>query len=73
MRVVITGLGQMGRSHALAHHRLGAQIAGLVNCISSAPAARIAARERIARNLIEIECNPGQASRPECCALRRAR
>jgi predicted dehydrogenase len=31
MRVVIIGLGQMGRSHALAHHRLGSQITGLVN------------------------------------------
>ena len=30
-RVVIVGLGQMGRSHALAHHRLGSRIVGLVN------------------------------------------
>lgn len=31
MRAVIIGLGQMGRSHALAHHHLGSQIVGLVN------------------------------------------
>ncbi len=30
-RVLIIGLGNMGRSHALAHHRLGSQITGLVN------------------------------------------
>jgi predicted dehydrogenase len=30
-RVLIVGLGNMGRSHALAHHRLGSQILGLVN------------------------------------------
>jgi predicted dehydrogenase len=30
-RVLIVGLGNMGRSHALAHHRLGSEIVGLVN------------------------------------------
>jgi predicted dehydrogenase len=30
-RVLIVGLGNMGRSHALAHHRLGSEVAGLVN------------------------------------------
>ena len=30
-RVLVVGLGNMGRSHALAHHRLGSQIVGLVN------------------------------------------
>jgi predicted dehydrogenase len=30
-RVLIVGLGNMGRSHALAHHRLGSEITGLVN------------------------------------------
>ena len=30
-RVLIVGLGNMGRSHALAHHRLGSDITGLVN------------------------------------------
>ncbi len=30
-RVLIAGLGNMGRSHALAHHRLGSEIVGLVN------------------------------------------
>lgn len=31
MRVLVMGLGNMGQSHALAHHRLGSQIVGLVN------------------------------------------
>ena len=31
MRVLIVGLGQMGRAHALAHLKLGSQIIGLVN------------------------------------------
>ena len=31
MRVLIIGLGNMGRSHALAHHALGSTIVGLVN------------------------------------------
>ena len=30
-RVLIVGLGNMGRSHALAHQRLGSEIVGLVN------------------------------------------
>ncbi len=30
-RVLIIGLGQMGRAQALAHHRAGSQIVGLVN------------------------------------------
>jgi predicted dehydrogenase len=30
-RVLVVGLGNMGRSHALAHHRLGSEIVGLVN------------------------------------------
>ncbi|MBI1170589.1 gfo/Idh/MocA family oxidoreductase [bacterium] len=30
-KVLIVGLGNMGRSHALAHHRLGSEIVGLVN------------------------------------------
>ena len=30
-RVLIAGLGNMGLSHALAHHRLGSEIVGLVN------------------------------------------
>lgn len=30
-RVLIVGLGNMGMSHALAHHALGSEIAGLVN------------------------------------------
>ncbi len=30
-RVLVVGLGNMGRSHALAHHHLGSQIVGLVN------------------------------------------
>jgi predicted dehydrogenase len=30
-RVLIVGLGNMGRSHAMAHHRLGSEISGLVN------------------------------------------
>ena len=30
-RVLVVGLGNMGRSHALAHHRMGSQIVGLVN------------------------------------------
>ena len=30
-RVLVIGMGQMGRSHALAHHALGSQIVGLVN------------------------------------------
>jgi predicted dehydrogenase len=30
-RVLIVGLGNMGRSHAMAHHRLGSEITGLVN------------------------------------------
>ena len=31
LRVLVVGLGNMGRSHALAHHHAGAQIVGLVN------------------------------------------
>jgi predicted dehydrogenase len=31
MRVLVAGLGNMGMSHALAHHRLGSEIVGLVN------------------------------------------
>lgn len=31
MRVLVVGLGNMGRSHALAHHALGSEIVGLVN------------------------------------------
>jgi len=31
MRVLIVGLGQMGRSHAMAHHKAGSEIVGLVN------------------------------------------
>ena len=31
MRVLVIGLGQMGRSHALAHHHAGSEIVGLVN------------------------------------------
>jgi predicted dehydrogenase len=31
MRVLVVGLGNMGRSHALAHHRLGSEIVGLAN------------------------------------------
>ncbi len=31
MRVLVAGLGTMGRSHALAHHALGSEIVGLVN------------------------------------------
>ena len=31
IRVVIMGLGQMGRAHAVAHHHMGSQIVGLVN------------------------------------------
>ncbi len=31
MRVLIAGLGNMGMSHALAHHRMGSEIVGLVN------------------------------------------
>jgi predicted dehydrogenase len=31
MKVVVAGLGNMGMSHALAHHRLGSDIVGLVN------------------------------------------
>lgn len=31
MRTLVVGLGTMGRSHALAHHRLGSEIMGLVN------------------------------------------
>lgn len=31
MRVLVVGLGNMGQSHALAHHRLGSRIVGLVN------------------------------------------
>lgn len=31
LRVLIVGLGNMGRSHALAHHSLGSEITGLVN------------------------------------------
>jgi predicted dehydrogenase len=31
MRVLIVGMGNMGRSHALAHHHAGATIVGLVN------------------------------------------
>ena len=30
-RVLVVGLGNMGRSHALAHHHMGSQIVGLVN------------------------------------------
>ena len=30
-RVLIAGLGNMGMSHALAHHKLGSEIVGLVN------------------------------------------
>jgi predicted dehydrogenase len=30
-RVLVVGLGNMGRAHALAHHRLGSEIVGLVN------------------------------------------
>ena len=30
-RVLVVGLGNMGRSHALAHHHAGSQIVGLVN------------------------------------------
>ena len=30
-RVLVIGMGQMGRSHALAHHALGSQIVGLIN------------------------------------------
>ncbi|SFB72621.1 Gfo/Idh/MocA family protein [Tropicimonas isoalkanivorans] len=30
-RVLVAGLGNMGRSHALAHHSLGSEIIGLVN------------------------------------------
>lgn len=30
-RVLVVGLGNMGRSHALAHHALGSEIVGLVN------------------------------------------
>ncbi|MEM1362264.1 MAG: Gfo/Idh/MocA family oxidoreductase [Pseudomonadota bacterium] len=30
-RVLIAGLGNMGQSHALAHHKLGSEIVGLVN------------------------------------------
>jgi predicted dehydrogenase len=30
-RVLVVGLGNMGRSHAIAHHRLGSEIVGLVN------------------------------------------
>ena len=30
-RVLIAGLGNMGLSHALAHHALGSDIVGLVN------------------------------------------
>jgi predicted dehydrogenase len=30
-RVLVVGLGNMGRSHALAHHGLGSEIVGLVN------------------------------------------
>jgi hypothetical protein len=30
-RVLAVGLGNMGRSHALAHHRMGSQIVGPVN------------------------------------------
>jgi predicted dehydrogenase len=30
-RVLVIGLGNMGQSHALAHHRMGSQIVGLVN------------------------------------------
>jgi predicted dehydrogenase len=31
MKVIVAGLGNMGMSHALAHHRLGSHILGLVN------------------------------------------
>ena len=31
VRVLVVGLGTMGRSHALAHHHAGSQIVGLVN------------------------------------------
>ena len=31
MRVLVIGMGQMGRSHALAHHDAGCEIVGLVN------------------------------------------
>ncbi len=31
MKVVVAGLGNMGMSHALAHHRLGSEVVGLVN------------------------------------------
>jgi predicted dehydrogenase len=31
MRVLVVGLGNMGQSHALAHHRLGSEIVGLIN------------------------------------------
>ena len=31
MRVLIAGLGNMGMSHALAHHKAGSEIVGLVN------------------------------------------
>ena len=31
MRVLIAGLGNMGLSHALAHHKIGSEIVGLVN------------------------------------------
>ncbi len=31
LRVLIVGVGNMGQSHALAHHALGSQIVGLVN------------------------------------------
>lgn len=30
-KVLVIGLGNMGRSHALAHHRMGSRIVGLVN------------------------------------------
>ncbi|MBC7480184.1 MAG: Gfo/Idh/MocA family oxidoreductase [Pseudorhodobacter sp.] len=31
MKVLIVGLGQMGRSHAMAHHKAGSKIVGLIN------------------------------------------
>ncbi len=39
MRVIVAGLGNMGLSHALAHHKLGSDIVGLVNrsAVSLAP------------------------------------
>jgi predicted dehydrogenase len=48
MRVLVIGLGQMGRSHALAHLALGSEIVGLINRSPVALPPALAALPRLA-------------------------